>query len=63
VNSIVKASHVAQNLIRILEGLFRELGEIFAANQSACPCSSEGDNGRQGVMKTQFWDIAQLCIL
>jgi len=62
VNSVVKASHVAHKLIRILEGLFREVGETFAANQLACPCSNEGDNGRQGVLKTQFWDIAQLCI-
>jgi len=31
VNSIVKASHVVHKLIRILEGLFREVGETFAA--------------------------------
>jgi hypothetical protein len=32
VNSIVKASHVPHKMMGILEGLFRELGETFAAN-------------------------------
>jgi len=49
-NSIVKASHVPNKLIRIGEGLFREVGETFAANQSACPSSSDGDKGRQRVL-------------
>ena len=62
-NWIVKASHVPHKLIRILEGLFPEVGETFAANQSACPSSRDGDNGRQRLLTTQFCDIAQLCIL
>ena len=32
VNSIIEASVVLQNLLRIREGLFRELGETFATN-------------------------------
>ena len=55
VNWIVKASHVPHKLIRILEGLFPEVGETVAANQSACPSSSAGDNGRQRVLRTQFF--------
>jgi len=61
VNSIVKASHFP-HMIAILEGLVRELGETFATNQSAFPSSSEGDNGRQRVLRTQFWEIACVCI-
>jgi len=57
---IVKAPHVPHKSSRILEGLFRELGETFAANQSACPSSSDADNGRQTVLRTQFGDIVQL---
>ena len=53
-NSIVKASHVPHKLIRILEELFREVCETFAANQSAGPSSSDGDNGRRRVLRTQF---------
>jgi hypothetical protein len=60
VNSIVKVSHFPHKLIRILEGLFPEVGETFAANQSACSSSSDGDNGRQRVLRTQFCNIAQL---
>jgi hypothetical protein len=60
VNSIVQASVVPHKLIRIPKGLFREVDETFAANQSACPSSSDGDNGRQRVLRTQFCDVAQL---
>ena len=61
-NLIVKASHVPHKLIRILEGLFPEVGETYSANQSACPSSRDGDNGWQKALRTQFCDIVQLCI-
>jgi len=54
VNSIVKASVVLHNLFRIREGLYCEMGEIFAASQSACLSLSEVDDGRQRVLRTQL---------